>query len=49
MDRISLEASVMLELEVLQRRMPQLSDSQLRALLALLRTLQPGSGTPTLM
>lgn len=49
MDRIGLEAHVMLELEALQRRVPQLSDSQLNALLTLLRTVVPVGGTSTLM
>jgi hypothetical protein len=49
MDRIGLEAHVMLELEALQRRVPQLSDSQLNALLTLLRTVVPVGGPSTLM
>ena len=49
MDRTWLEANVMLELEALKQRMPLLSDRQLSELMALLRSVVPGSGTPMLM
>jgi hypothetical protein len=49
MDRVWLEANVMLELEALKQRIPLLSDSQLNTLMALLRAVVPGMEPSTLM